>query len=483
MPIISIAGGIARHPQHRMEHPINFSLEAGEQLAIVGPNGGGKSELVNTLIGAYPLLGSEVAYDFSPRSSSMASDNIRYMAFRDNYGDTAEGSYYYQQRWNSQDAGLYPTVAELLPEGGDPAMREKLYKLFHIDEMLHKSSILLSSGEMRKFQLTKALVGNPRVLILDNPFIGLDADTRHQLGHLLHELVLTTDLQLILVLTLPQDIPPYITHVVTVEGMTAGEKLTREAFISALSGKEMPHLDDEKRQRIASLHTPGQEVDAERVIEMHGVGIRYGARTILDGLDWCVRRGECWALSGENGAGKSTLLSLVCADNPQSYACHITLFDHRRGSGESIWDIKRHIGYVSPEMHRAYLKRLPAIDIVASGLYDTVGLYRRPRPEQLEVCEWWMDIFGILPLRDRDFLTLSSGEQRLVLLARAFVKDPALLVLDEPLHGLDNRHRQCVKDIIDAFCSRKGKTLVMVTHYEEELPTCITHRLRLKRAR
>ena len=194
-----------------------------------------------------------------------------------------------------------------------------------------------------------------------------------------------------------------------------------------------------------------------------------------------VRRGECWALSGENGAGKSTLLSLVCADNPQSYACDISLFGRKRGTGESIWDIKRHIGYVSPEMHRAYLKNLPALDIVASGLHDSIGLYRRPKAEELEACRWWMDTFGIGPLHERPFLTLSSGEQRLCLLARAFVKDPALLVLDEPLHGLDTRRRALVRRIIEAFCRRPGKTLLMVTHYEEELPACIDHRLRLSR--
>ena len=132
-------------------------------------------------------------------------------------------------------------------------------------------------------------------------------------------------------------------------------------------------------------------------------------------------------------------------------------------------------------MHRAYMKNLPAIDIVASGLHDSVGLYRRTLPEQKAVCEWWMDIFGIAHLRDRDFLTLSSGEQRLCLLARAFVKDPQLLILDEPLHGLDARNGQLVKEIIDTFCRRPGKTLIMVSHYEEELPSCITHRLHLKK--
>ena len=130
-------------------------------------------------------------------------------------------------------------------------------------------------------------------------------------------------------------------------------------------------------------------------------------------------------------------------------------------------------------MHRAYLKNIPAIDIVASGLHDSIGLYKRPQPEQRDICEWWMDIFGIASLKDHNFLHLSSGEQRLVLLARAFVKDPELLILDEPLHGLDMRNRRLVKDIIEAFCARKNKTMIMVTHYQEELPQCITHSLQL----
>ena len=184
---------------------------------------------------------------------------------------------------------------------------------------------------------------------------------------------------------------------------------------------------------------------------------------------------------GPNGSGKSTLLSYIFADNPQGYSLPIWLFDRKRGSGESIWDIKKHIGYVSPEMHRAYSKNIPAIDIVASGLHDTFGLYKRPRPEELDICMWWMDIFGILSLKDRNFLQLSSGEQRMVLLVRAFVKDPELLILDEPFHGLDMYNRQLVKDIIDVFCQRVNKTMIMVTHYQEELPDCITHHIHLKK--
>ena len=191
--------------------------------------------------------------------------------------------------------------------------------------------------------------------------------------------------------------------------------------------------------------------------------------------------GERWALSGQNGAGKSTLLSLVCADNPQSYACDIALFGNQRGSGESIWDIKKHIGYVSPEMHRAYQRDMPAIRIVASGLQDSVGLYVKPHEEDYDKCRFWMQVFGLGGLEERTFLKLSSGQQRLVLLARAFVKDPELLILDEPLHGLDLRNRRLVKDVIETFCQRKNKTMIMVTHYKEELPACIDHSIFLKR--
>ena len=374
-----------------------------------------------------------------------------------------------------------PLVRDLLPEATDSGLKKALYELFGIERMLDKHIILLSSGELRKFQLTKTLLSNPRVLIMDNPFIGLDAKTRDLLHTLLGELTKVTHLQVILILSKSDDIPAFITHVIPVEDRVCGKKMTLQEYLAVRKSIPERMLSEEKEARILNLPYGGDLYHTEHVVDLNKVSIRYGERTILKDLDWTVKCGEKWALSGENGSGKSTLLSLVCADNPQSYACDITLFGRKRGSGESIWEIKKHIGYVSPEMHRAYLKNLPAIDIVASGLHDSVGLYKRPRPEQMAACEWWMDIFGIANLKDRNFLQLSSGEQRLVLLARAFVKDPELLILDEPLHGLDLYNRRLVKDVIETFCRRKDKTMIMVTHYQEELPACITNSLFLKR--
>ena len=231
---------------------------------------------------------------------------------------------------------------------------------------------------------------------MDNPFIGLDAATRELLYTVLEKLAQLASLQIVLVLSMLDDIPSFITHVVPVDNKTVGEKMPRAAYLQAFREQDALRAEadvaslGELQQRIAGLPYENMNFTSDEVVRLNKVSIRYGDRTILKELDWTVMRGQKWALSGENGAGKSTLLSLVCADNPQSYACDIRLFGRKRGTGESIWEIKKHIGYVSPEMHRAYLKNLPAIEIVASGLHDSIGLYKRPHAGQMAVCEWWM---------------------------------------------------------------------------------------------
>ena len=468
-PIIEVINGVPRHPSYRMKEPVNFVMNPGEQIALIGPNGAGKSRLVDILIGRWPLLQNEVNYHFPLSVSEMVCDNIKYITFRDSYGDS-DGTFYYQQRWNSQDMETTPLVRELLPNTSDEKLQNTLFGLFGMESFLDKHIVLLSSGELRKFQLIKALMSRPSVLILDNPFIGLDAPTRDLLRGLLGQMIQVMHLHVILVLSREDEIPDFITHVVPVEDLVCGKKEIHH-----------PQLSDTEQRVVNTFESIQEEKQKEEIVRLYKVSIRYGERTILNELDWTVHKGEKWALTGENGSGKSTLLSLICADNPQSYACDISLFGRKRGTGESIWEIKKHIGYVSPEIHRAYLKNMPAIDIVASGLHDSVGLYVRPKPEQRSVCEHWLDVFGIGNLKDHSFLQLSSGEQRLVLLARAFVKEPDLLILDEPLHGLDTSNRKLVKEIIYNYSRREGKTLIMVSHYQEEFPACITHSLRLKR--
>lgn len=489
--IIKIEQGVARMPEWRMATPVDFELCDGEHIAIVGPNGSGKSMFVDMITGRHPLLIHNPEYNFAPSKKPLVSDNIKHITFRDSYGVDNERTYFLQQRWNQMEIDeSTPTVGALLHEAyslsGDDSpshrqLQSHLYSLFHLDALLDKYIILLSSGELRKFQLTKVLLSDPRVLIMDNPFIGLDAETRDQLSVLLKTLSEERALQIILVLSKDDDIPDFITHVVEVKSQTVLPKTTLQAWRQARTPLPGRMLSAEKEQALLSLPYSTDEYTTDEVIGMYNVSIRYGSRTILKNLNWQVKNGERWSLSGQNGAGKSTLLSLVCADNPQAYACDISLFGIPRGSGESIWDIKRHIGYVSPEMHRSYNRDIPAIKIVASGLKDSVGLYVNPSDEDYEKCRFWMRIFGVEAAEQRTFLKLSSGEQRLVLLARAFVKDPQLLILDEPLHGLDTANRQLVKDIVETFARRQNKTIIFVTHYQDELPACIDHHLQLVR--
>ena len=488
MTTIRLTSAITKKPEWAMAHPVDFALEAGEHIAIVGRNAAGKSMLVDMITGRHPVFPGMAEYHFDDNDHRLVSENIRYITFRDTYGGDNDRTYFLQQRWNQMEIDEEtPTVGSKLEEayllaGSDTPERRQLqqhlYELFHITPLLDKYLILLSSGELRKFKLATSLFGNPRVFIMDNPFIGLDAETRDQLKQLLTTLSREQQLQIILVLSKTDEIPDFITHVVEVQDMSVLPKVTRETYLAQRPETPATVLDEQRREAIRCLPQKQQmQYSSQEVISFNHVSIRYGTRTILSELNWQVNCGEHWVLSGKNGSGKSTLLSLVCADNPQAYACDIALFGHRRGSGESIWDIKRHIGYVSPEMHRSYQRDIPALRIVASGLKDSVGLYVQSTEQERKQCRWWMHIFGIEHLAERSFLHMSSGEQRLVLLARAFVKDPELLILDEPLHGLDNVNRRLVKDIIETFCQRPGKTLIFVSHYREERPSCIDHEL------
>ncbi len=484
--IIKLTDAVARNPLVRLNASASVDFLAGEHIAIVAPNGAGKSLLVDMLTGKFLLREGTLEYDFRPAPTNYAYKNIKYITFRDTYG-SSDFYYCYQMRWNQTEQDDVPAVGDFLNKIPDSAVREKLFRMFEIEPMLTKKVVHLSSGELRKMELVHNLSSSPRVLIMDNPFIGLDAQTRTQLRCLLEELARSESLQVVLVLSMMEDVPDFITHVVTVDGCKVGNKLTLEQYRREYAiADERRRIEEESvfadlDRRIAELPYSNDNFVSEEIIRFNNINIRYGERTILKDLNWTVRRGDVWALRGGNGSGKSTLLSLVCADNPQAYACDISLFGRKRGTGESIWEIKKHIGYVSPEMHRAYLKDMPAIEIVASGLFDTIGLYRRPHPDMLGICEWWMDVFGIASLRDKSFVQLSSGEQRLCLLARAFVKDPELLILDEPLHGLDTFNRRRVKRIIEAFCRRRDKTLIMVTHYDSELPATVKDTLTLQR--
>lgn len=478
---VGIRNVIPRMPQFRFTEPLNWLIKEGQQCAVIGPNGAGKTRIADIIQQKIVIKEGEVKIG----KEGKTSDLVKSITFKDIYTLTDCRNSYYQQRWHSTETEEVPTLEEIIKEDRGVPHFDEIISMFGVAELLPKKIIFLSSGELRKFLIVRTLLKNPYVLILDNPFIGLDAASRGILVETLQQMARLKGLQIILLLSNPDDIPDMITHVLPVMENTCLPARICSEFKndSKLINRLFPFSQGSGPDEPASPVLPGnpdKEPSGHTVtFRMEHVSIRYGKRTILKELDWEVRNGEKWALFGPNGSGKSTLLSLIYADNPQSYANTLYLFDKKRGSGESIWDIKKRIGYVSPEMHLFYMENVPALHIVGSGFFDSVGLYRKCSAGQEEQAIAWMQVFGIDSLKDRSFLTLSSGEQRLTLLARAFVKDPDLLILDEPLHGLDVSNKKKAARIIESFCSRPGKTLIYVTHYPNELPACVDKRFEL----
>lgn len=473
LPIIQLQSVIP-DCEYTFPQPIDLALEDGENWVIFGPNGAGKTFLTETMRSTYKLKQGRIEYHFNNTRSQRAYDNISYITFLDQYtGSVNTGATAYQMRWNQgvMDEEFEPRVKDFMhkllkmPDN----LRMQLIQQLGIDGMMERTVISLSSGEFRRFQLAQILAKMPTVLIIDNPYIGLDTAGRELVAELLSTISNTLKINVIIVVNrMPHTLQGF-THIVEVcNGVATKIPISQYHSHTSSLATELELVEP-------------KNTSANPVLEAHNITIKYGRHTILKDLSLCINEGEHWAVKGQNGSGKSTLLSIICADNPQGYACDISLFGKRRGTGESIWDIKKNIGFVSPEMFRSYRRNVPVKDIVASGLYDTNGLFRTPKDEDYHKISKWMNIFGINDWAEKSYLKLSSGEQRLVLLCRAFVKEPPMLILDEPFHGLDETNINKAKNIISQYFEDSAKTLFMVSHYDEDFPNNINKVLELKR--
>ena len=447
-------------------HPVNLQIHTHEQWAIVGHSASGKTTLANALAGKIYYQG-HINYHL-PESDAhhtrvLMIEQQHHFRNRSNTSD-----FYYQQRYNSSDAEDTVTVEEYLGEHEDNDWIDRL----HIDSLLQKPLIQLSNGENKRLQLVQALFRDPAILILDNPFTGLDTEGRKTLNTFLDAIV-AAGIHIILI-TAQEELPSCITHIALLEN----GKLTKTGKKSELDLKKSAAKTFDTAL-IEKLPAPAQE-HFEHAIKMVNVTIRYGEKIVLQNINWEVKKGERWSVTGPNGSGKSTLLSLVTADNPQAYANEIYLFDKRRGSGESIWDIKKRIGFVSPELHLFFDQGNSVFEVIASGLFDTIGLFRQLSPSQQEQVQTWLEILQLQQLKERALFRLSLGQQRMVLLARALVKNPPMLILDEPTQGLDAGQTFYFKQLIDQLCVHFNTTLLYVSHYENDIPSCVTHRLNLQ---
>ncbi|MBG0623958.1 molybdate ABC transporter ATP-binding protein ModF [Enterobacter roggenkampii] len=473
MSSLHISQGTFRLSDTRTLTIADLTLRAGESWAFVGTNGSGKSALARALAGELNLLKGEYQSDFT-RLTRLSFEQLQKLVSdewqRNNTDLLSPGE---------DDTGR--TTAEIIQdEVKDPARCERLAEQFGITPLLDRRFKYLSTGETRKTLLCQALMSQPELLILDEPFDGLDVQSRAQLASLLASLN-QQGYTLVLVLNRFDEIPDFIQHAGVLADCNlteTGEKtaLLKQALIAQLAHSEqldgitLPEPDAPSARHALDPHQP-------RIVLRDGM-VAYDDRPILNRLSWTVNPGEHWQIVGPNGAGKSTLLSLITGDHPQGYSNDLTLFGRRRGSGETIWDIKKHIGYVSSSLHLDYRVSTTVRNVILSGYFDSIGIYQAVSDKQHKLAQQWLDILGMdNRVADAPFHSLSWGQQRLALIVRALVKHPTLLILDEPLQGLDPLNRQLIRRFVDVLISEGETQLLFVSHHAEDAPSCITHRL------
>jgi len=449
---------------------LDINILRGEQWAVTGPSGSGKTVLSHTFMSRHYYTG-EIRF-YTGTKIAIVEQQHRFV----NRSGTSD--LYYQQRFNASDADQTITVEqELAPFALSDALQSwEWLDHLHIRPLLSRPLIQLSNGENKRVQLAIALLEAPDLLILDNPFLGLDIEGRSTL-HRIVNMLAGKGIQLLLI-TSPKELPEAITHVARLDqgGWTfCGPK---QQFRPPEEATKHAHLDAGLLQQLQQL---SDLVPAEFscAVKMTDVNIHYGEKVLLQHINWEVRKGERWNVSGPNGAGKSTLLSLITADNPQAYANDIWLFDRKRGSGETIWEVKQKIGFVSPELHLYFDYSATCFEVIASGLFDTIGLFRPLTEEQEQRVMLWMRLLSLENLRSLRLSQISTGQQRMVLLARALIKNPPMLILDEPCQGLDQEQTAYFRQLIGLLCEAFDTTLIYVSHYREELPDCVDRFLQL----
>lgn len=448
----------------------SLTINQGHSVAFVGRNGSGKSVLAKALAGEQPLLSGDVINEF---------ESIAYISFeqlqklvdeewkRNNTDMLSEGE---------NDTGL--TTSQIIQEfKTDEERCLQLAQQFGISQLLTRKFKYLSTGETRKTLICKALMSNPDLLILDEPFDGLDVLSRENLADKLGELS-KLGVTIVLVLNRFNEIPVFIEDIgllVDCQLLKFGSKAT---ILNDETVKQLADLESLPNVPLPDADVPSAALSNEidRVVLNNGY-VHYDDKAIIDGLTWRVKAGENWQIVGPNGAGKSTLLSLITGDHPQGYSNDLTLFGRKRGSGETIWDIKKHIGYVSSSLHLDYRVSSSVKTVLVSGFFDSIGVYQATSDKQAKLADEWLKLLGLYTQADKPFQSLSWGQQRLVLIARALVKHPTLLILDEPLQGLDHLNRELVKGWIDRLIKEGNTQLLFVSHHAEDAPKCITHRL------
>lgn len=503
IPLLSLRDATFRLGDRLVFPDTSWVFRRNEQWAILGPNGSGKSLFADCLRGKLPLVRGELGYHFRPPLGLSPEEAIGHVAFEERRREL-HGAVV-QSRWNSieEEGALlvreylaYERVMELNPfevRLDDAAARaafakrcRRAIRLLEATHLKDRALLTLSNGERQRVELARALSRTLGLLILDEPFAGLDRTARKHFTMVLEHLM-ASPLRVLFITARPEDLPKPATHILQVQNCRVVRSGPRVTVLPQRGRTTRPYPAPTSRTPPSSAQLANDSLGFRKkklrtpLVQLEDVTVRYGNNLILDHFNWTIYAGESWALLGPNGSGKSTILSLVQGDHPQAYRNNVAVCGYRRGSGESIWDIKEKIGSVSPELQAHFPQEATCFETVASGFFDSSGLFETPTAAQRRATRFWLRRFGLLELADTPLFGLSAGAQRLALLARALVKSPQLLLLDEPCQGLDQACCRLFIPTVDRLVRQGSVTVVYVTHREEEIPRSIKRVLRLKK--
>ncbi len=479
LPLITIKQANIGFSNKPVLSNIDLQICKGQHIAFIGESGSGKTLLLQAIAGNVQLISGNITRHFIQLGN--ITKCIAFVAARHHFHNLSNtADLYYQQRYNSNDSVDTLTVSVYLQQIEVSATLthywdiDKVIALLKLAPLADKQLIKLSNGETKRLLIAAALLKNPLLLILDNPLAGLDEKTRAYFEIIL-DAIAASGITIVMAAGL-QEIPNLITYIGVinnggVEVTTHNEFRETENALRYYDQNKIDFADLLSHYPAPAFHT---------IVDMQNVNIQYGEKQVLNKVSWQINQGERWALLGPNGAGKSTLLSLINGDNPQAYANNITLFDRKRGSGESIWDIKKKTGFLSPELYQYFPINTLCVQVVESGFYDTIGLFRPSVPAKVAKAMQWLKIMDIDNYAQQPLKNIPAGAQRLCLLARAMIKCPVLLILDEPTQGMDERQVQHFKHLINAICQITNITLIYVTHYTHHIPDSVTKTLKLE---
>lgn len=456
---------------------INWTLEPDQHWVITGTNGSGKSALAAILAGFGDIQSGSI--EGLPERVGLVSFEVQKELIA--------------RELKKDDADIMDVISEGTPVSemifdyvADAELAQQLVEKFGLSHLLDRAFRKLSTGETRKLMLIRELSNKPDLLVLDEPFDGLDADTLAMLQEHLASIIDTTPM--VLVLNRFDEMPDFVTHIAYTEKRpgdagTLSFTVDRSDEAAYADLYQLLHLKttDLAVPPTDPAHSLPQLDSAQPLVRLTDATIKYGDTVIVDKLNWTIERGKHWQLSGPNGSGKTGVLSLITGDHPQCYVNDIFVFGFQRGKGESIWQIKQFIGFVSSALQWEYRVSVSCKNVIISGFYDSIGMYTKSSDAQKEIADQWLALLGMTERADDSFNKLSYGDQRLLLIARAMVKHPPLLILDEPCLGLDDMNRQLVLALIEKICEAGETTVLYVNHHAEDQIKGIENYLKLEK--